>query len=181
MALLSWVGYAFAQSNSAAVYVLLGIVAALLLVAFGGGRSYSRITFRDGQFHGRLLVAFHEDSFPDLRAFKELHRRPRSKASQVGRQNLSGGKLTFSNRGMTWKAGSFLTPHQLVEGGFEIKWTEIDLVDVGDAPMKLRTLGGAVTIRLKDGLGQIEGEFLGSHKLLLAALYSSPLGRASRK
>jgi hypothetical protein len=41
--------------------------------------------------------------------------------------------------------------------------------------MKLRLLGGALAIKLRDVPRQLDGEFLGSHHLLLEVLSKTPL------
>ena len=174
-ALLVWLVYEGVTGNPALFgligFVLLGVVGVLVL-----GSTYSRIRFHDGQFHGHLLVSFHEDSLPGPEVFPDLRVVPRRESSQLGRQGLSGGKLRIQDEGLSWHAGSLFTLSQRIEGSFFIPWSWIKLVDVGDVPMKLRLLGGALAIQLNEGRGTLDGEFLGSHKHILEVLRRSPLG-----
>jgi hypothetical protein len=160
-----------------AVFAILAGFVAAIVAALVAGRTYSKITFHphSATFRGHLLVSFHEDSLPGPEFLPNLRRVQRSRASQLSRRGLSGGKMRFRPEGISWHAGSIGTPKQLIEGDFLLPWDSIEQFDVGDIPMKLRLLGGAIAIKLKGVHGQLDGEFLGSHRLLLEALANTPL------
>ena len=118
-------------------------------------------------------IAFDEDDFDDRVLFPSITRTPRP---GLGRQGLSGGMLELRTDGMHWRAGSLLTPGCELSGSFFLPWTKIVSVDIGDIPMKVRFLGGAITIYVDGDSEELYGEFLGSRKGLLHALLRSPLG-----
>jgi len=76
---------------------------------------------------------------------------------------------------MYWRAGSVLTPRCEISGSFFLPWGKIERVDISDIPMKLRFLGGALTVYVKDDIEELYGEFLGSRRALLSGLRRSPL------
>jgi hypothetical protein len=121
----------------------------------------------------RFLVSFDEDSFGDIRLFPAIRRTPRKSR---GRKGFSGGKLEIREDGLHWRAGGIATPRCEISGHFFLPWAVITSVDIGDAQYTLKALGGALTIFLTEGRGQLYGEFLGSRTKLHAALSSTPLG-----
>lgn len=127
---------------------------------------------RDGLLW-RGLVSFIEDDFDDRSLFPDIRRTP---SSSIGRRGLSGGHLEIRSDGLSWEAGSLLTPRCELSGSFRLPWEEIETADVSDIPMKLRILGGAITFGLTDG-SEIQGEFLGPRTALLQGLRLSPLSQ----
>jgi hypothetical protein len=154
---------------------LIGAIVVVVGFTLFVGSTYSQIRCRGGEFRGQLLVSWRDDSIPGTDVFPRIERVERSRRSQLGRQGLSGGKLTIRSDGLVWHGGSLATPSQVTKGQFFIPWVDISNIDIGDVPMKLRVLGGAINIQLAQSRGSLEGQFLGSHRRIVEVLLKTPL------
>jgi hypothetical protein len=121
-------------------------------------------------------VSFFEDQFQDMATFPDISRTAKW---SIGRQGLTGGRLSSESNGIHWKAGSLATPNSETRGTFHLPWANVDSIEVQNIPHKLNFLGGAIIINLR-GIGQpLHGEFVGSTKALRHAIKMSPVGPSS--
>jgi hypothetical protein len=83
------------------------------------------------------------------------------------------GRLEVGRRGLRWSSG-WSARLLGVRGEFEIPWTSIERIEVGDVPGTVRQLGGGIAVHLKDR-HRLDAQFLGSTHDLREALAQSPL------
>jgi hypothetical protein len=179
LAFLALLEFEGVRGNEDWIIFVLCFAALLMMTGLVARTVSGRITYREGRGHRYVLVSFVEDALPGPLVLPGLRRVPPSKWRSLAKQHQSGGKLMLDPEGIAWHAGSKATPNQLIAGDFLLPWNAIEVVDIGDIPGKFRILGGAITIRLADGRGQLDGEFFGSRRLVLQALNETPLGRAA--
>ena len=90
------------------------------------------------------------------------------------------GKAEVRDTGIRWKTGALGTPTSQVTGKFELGWADIQSVEIGLIPGKNNFLGGSIVLTLSNGRGELEGEFIGSRRVVQDALDAARLGYSSQ-
>ena len=103
-------------------------------------------------------------------AFPTLRIR-RARVRRLLGTDIAFGRMEVGVEGISWHPNRWLSMgFAMAKGSFQIPWSEVAEVNVKDAPGKVSSLGGIVTIMTKQNGESLSGEFLGSQQALRQAL-----------